>query len=356
MTELSTTLVAVETQAAADIITLPDGSKVDLPRSYRTDVTGSSVLVLRWVFDHAAEVPMSAIGSVVELVEIQIIFLKVLSSLAERTARLLFDWLCQLDLRDMPVRIPGIEGRARWASDARRQTVAKLRLMAMLLGSFAPDALKAYLTAITGDGDHHKMEDLRQFSSVITPVAPAELAAMVQASLIEKKQERRRERVMENAFSFADSDYLPPSPAQPPFLDLLNAAPAEGLALIRRLVEEAIAFRTDWREPGEDGITIDFGEGPRFFPWGWTFGWSRGRGDDYAAASGLLALEAWSQKRLDDGDPVEAVLADILGPEGSAAAYLLIAIDVLLSHGTVARVPLAPFLASPQLLADDRTR
>lgn len=357
LTELSTTIVAVETQAAADIITLPDGSKVDLPRSYRTDVTGSSVLVLRWVLDHAAEVPMSAIGAVVELVEIQTFFLKILSSLAERTARLLFDWLCQLDLRDTPITIPGMEGRARWASDARLQTMDKLRLMAVLLGSLAPDALKAYLTAITGDGDHHKMESLRQFASVIAPVAPAELAAMVQASLIEKKHGRhRRDRAREGAFSFADSDYLPPSPVQPPFLDLLNASPAEGLELIRALVEEAIAFRTDGREPGEDGITLDFGEGPRFFPWRWTYGWSRGRGNDYAAASGLLALEAWSQKRLDGGDPVEGVLADILGPEGGAAAYLLIAIDVLLSHGTVARVPLAPFLASPQLLADDRTR
>ena len=356
LTELSTTLVAVETQAAADIITLPDGSKVNLPRSFRADVTGSSVLVLRWILDHAAEVPMSSIDAVVELVEIQIFFLKMLPSLAERTARLLFDWLCQLDLRDMPVTIPGIEGHARWSGDAQ-QRIKKLRQMAMLLGSFAPDALKAYLTAITGNGDHHKMEELRQFSSVLAPVAPAELAVMVQASLIDNTCGRaRRDRVMRDAFSFADSDYLPPSPAQPPFLDLLNAAPTEGLALIRGLVDEAIAFHTDGREPGEVGITVDFGEGPRFFPWGWTYGWSRGNGDDYAAASGLLALEAWSQKRLDDGDPVEAVLADILGPEGSAAAYLLIAIDVLLSHGNVARVALAPFLASPQLLAEDRTR
>ncbi|MFN3674241.1 MAG: hypothetical protein ACK4VM_20245, partial [Bosea sp. (in: a-proteobacteria)] len=192
---------------------------------------------------------------------------------------------------------------------------------------------------------------------MIAPVAPAELAAMVQSTLIEKKDSRRRrDRAMERAFSFADSDYLPPSPAQPPFLDLLNAAPAEGLALIRALVEKAIAFRTDRREPGDDGIAVDFGERLRFFPWAWSYGWSRGRGNEYAAASGLLALEAWSQKRLDEGDPVEAVLADILGHEGSAAAYLLIAIDVLLSHGTIARVPLAPFLASPQLLADDRTR
>lgn len=357
LTELSTTVVSVETQAAADVIALPDGSKVDLPRSYRIDVKGSSVTVLQWVVHHAAEVPLSAIGAVVDLVEIQTFFLKTRPLLAERTARLLFDWLCQLDLRETPITIPGVEARASRASDMLRQTVTKLRTMAMLLGSFAPDALKIYLTAITGDSDHYKMKELRQFSTVIAPVAPAELAAMVLRSLIDKKHGlSRQDRAMEDAFNFADSDYLPPSPAQPPFLDLLNAAPAEGLALIRELVDEAIAFRTGGREPGDDGIAIDFGKGPRFFPWRWTYGLSRGHGNDYAVASGLLALEAWSQKRLDAGDPVEAVLAGILGPEGSAAAYLLIAVDVLLSHTNVARAALVPFLASPHLLAKDRTR
>uniref|UniRef100_UPI0035113273 hypothetical protein n=1 Tax=Pararhodobacter marinus TaxID=2184063 RepID=UPI0035113273 len=357
LTELSTMIVAVETQAAVDFINLPDGSKIDLPRSYRADVTGASLRVLHWVLDHATEVPMSAIGAVVEMVEVQLLFLGKHATLAQRIARLLFAWLCHLDLRDRPVTILGMDEGARWRSDARRQTINKLRLMAIMLGSFAPNALKAYLTAITGERDPYKMESLRLLSSSIAPVAPAELAAMVHASLIkERRGKRRADPLMERAFSFADSDYLPPSPAQHPFLDLLNAAPAEGLALIRELVNEAIAFHTDGREPDDDGITIDFGQGPRFFPWRWTYDWSRGRCEEYAVASGLLALEAWSQERLDGGDPIETVLADILGPEGSAAAFLLVAIDVLLSHRQVARVALAPFLSSPQLLADDRTR
>ena len=75
-----------------------------------------------------------------------------------------------------------------------------------------------------------------------------------------------------------------------------------------------------------------FGNGPRFFPWTNSYFWSRDQAREYSAASGLKALEAWSHKRLEDGAPVEAVLADILGPEGSCAAYLLVAIDVLLSH------------------------
>lgn len=53
---------------------------------------------------------------------------------------------------------------------------------------------------------------------------------------------------------------------------------------------------------------------------------------------------------------VDAVLRDILGPEGSCAAYLLIVLDVLLSHWPATRDALVPFVANPNLLANDRTR
>lgn len=69
-----------------------------------------------------------------------------------------------------------------------------------------------------------------------------------------------------------------------------------------------------------------------------------------------MALEAWSHERLERGEDVEAVLRDILGPEGSCAAYLLIALDVLLSHWPATRDALVPFVANPDLLASDRTR
>ena len=217
--------------------------------------------------------------------------------------------------------------------------------------------LKAYLTAISGERDSYKVKELRTFSKVIAPVAPAELAALILSSLIEKRERsRRRDRSMERAFTFADSDYLPASPAQPPFLDLLEAAPSEGLKLIRTLVGEAIAFNSNGREPGEDGFKVEVGGAARFFPWRNTYFWSRDQSHEYSAASGLKALEGWSQKRLDEGAPVDAVLADILGPEGSCAAYLLVAVDVLLSHFGVTRDALATFIADPELLATDRVR
>lgn len=357
LVELCTTIAAVETVATVDLMTMPDGTKVDLPRSYRIDVTGAALLVLRWVLTHVAEISVPAISAVLELVKIQLFLLKHLQQVASQTAVMLFGWLRQLDVRDAKVTILDERVLGRPASDERSSLIERLRVIALLLGEFAPDELKAYLREVGNERNSHKVDAIRSFSKVIAPVAPTELAELVLTSLLQKREPRsRRDRKMEQTLTFADSSYLPASPAQPPFFDLLESVPAEGLKLIRALVAEAITFSTNARAPAESGFTIDFGDGPRLFPRPDSYLWSRDQCCDYSAASGLKALEAWSQQRLDDGAPVDEVLADILGPEGSCAAYLLIAVDVLLSHFDVARDALAPFIAVPELLAIDRMR
>ncbi|MBX8542937.1 hypothetical protein K5D51_24935 [Pseudomonas cichorii] len=354
--ELCTTIAAVETVATADLITMPAGTKVDLPRSHRTDVTGSALLVLRWVLAHSTQIWMSAIGSVVELVKIQLSLLEHLQLFARKVAVMLFGWLRQLDVRDADVTIPDERSLGRAASGGRSSMIEQLRMISMLLGKFAPDELKAYLKEVAIERNSHKVDAIRQFSKVVAPVAPAELAELVLASLLQTRERRGGRGRIEQAFTFADSSYLPASPAQPPFLDLLESAPTEGLKLIRTLVAEAITFSTDAHASENPGFTIDFGDGPRFFPRTDSYLWSRDQSHEYSAASGLKSLEAWSQQRLDDGVPVADVLADIIGPEGSCAAYLLVAVDVLLSHFDVARDALAPFIADPELLATDRLR
>lgn len=357
LVELCTTIAAVETVATSDLMRMPNSTTIDMPRTYRTDVTGSAIVVLRWVLAHVAEISISAIGAVVELVKIQLYLLNHLQLFAHQTAVMLFGWLRQLDVRDAAVTIPREQNLERTTSEGRGSMIEQLRLVALLLGKFAPDELKAYLREVGSERDSYKVDAIRQFSRVIAPVAPAELAELVLASLLQTRDRRaRRDRRMEQAFTFADSNYLPESPAQPPFLDLLESAPAEGLKLIRTLVAEAIAFSTDGNASVEPGFTVDFGDGPRFFPRTDSYLWSRDQCRDYSAASGLKALEAWSQQRLDDGAPVGEVLADILGPEGSCAAYLLVAVDALLSHFDVARDLLAPLIADPELLATDRMR
>jgi len=357
LVELCTTIAAVETVATADLMTMQDGTRRDLPRSYRTDVTGSALQVLRWVLAHSTEISVSAIGSVVELVKIQLSLREHLQLIASQIAVMLFCWLRQLDVRDADVTIPGEWRLGRAASDERSSMIEQLRLVAILLCKSAPDELKAYLREVGIERNSYKVDAIRQFSKIIAPVAPVELAELVLTSLLQTQKRRRgRDRIMEQAFTFADSSYLPASPAQPPFLDLLESAPSEGLKLIRTLVAEAITFSTDEPASENSGFTVDFGDGPRFFPRSDSYLWSRDQCREYSAASGLKALEAWSQQRLDDGVLVDEVLADIIGPEGSCAAYLLVAVDVLLSHFNVARDALASLIANPELLASDRLR
>ena len=137
---------------------------------------------------------------------------------------------------------------------------------------------------------------------------------------------------------------------------MLNAAPEHGLNLIRRLVDHAIAAKSGGREPVEDGVTLVFPAGARFFPWKRSYLWSRWADDCYAVQSGLLALEAWAHARIERGDPAEQVLVDILGPEGSPAAFLLVAVDILISHWPKTMSAAVPFLGSPELLSLDRNR
>lgn len=357
LVDLITTIAAVETVATTDIMRKPDGSKVDLPRSFRTNTTGSAIWVLRWVLDHVDQIPMPAIAAVVELIEILLHLLKEIPTFAKPAAEMLFSWLRQLDLRESTVTIPLDKTTGRGDSDARRRMIEKLRTMALVFGGHAPEQLKAYLTEIAAEGDSYKIKEIRPFSQAIAPVAPVEFAALILGSLVDRRDRRRASSSpMDRTFTFADSDYMPPSPAQPPFFDLLEAAPAEGLKLIRLLVAEAVAHNFEEKQRSADGFTLVFDDGPRFFPWTDTYLWSRDQAREYSAASGLKALEAWSHKRVDEGEPVETVLADILGPDGSCAAYLLVAVDVLLSHLDKTREALVPFIASADLLAEDKQR
>jgi hypothetical protein len=356
--EICTTILAVETVSFAELVRAVTGeADPSMLGSLRTDRSGTSVWALQWALRHGTELPIQAIPAVLDLVEIQVPMLRSVPQLARPTGAMLFYWLRQLDVRNAECVIPADAATERLSQDARRRMMERLRALALLLSEFAPQHAKSYLTELAAERDSYKVKAIRPLSQVLGKVAPAELAALIVASLIEEKSRREEYRSSRvKAFGFADSDYMPPSPAQPPFLDLLLASPTDGLGLIRTLVAEAVSYRMEDDEEKVDGFTLVFDDGPRFFPSTGTYLWSRDQAREYSVASGLKALEAWSQKRLDGGEPADAVVTDILGPEGSCAAYLLVAVDVLLSHFEKCREALVPFLACPEVLAIDQTR
>ncbi len=356
--ELSRAITAVETVPTADLYaTMKIGTEKPIPRSLRTNTTGSGVWLLRWVLQHSKDIPIQAFGAVIDLIEIQLQLLVMVPTLAGPTASMLLNWLRQLDVREAEVTIPTDAAAGRMDSNERRRMIEELRTVALLLSSHAPEDAKAYLREVAVERDSYKVKAIRSMSATLAMVAPAELAALITASLNEEREHQSRcGGGSERTFSHADSDYLPPSPAQPPFLDLLTSSPQHGLALVRELVSAAVEFHSDGAEPGENGYTLVFDDGPHFFPWTDTYFWSRDQAREYSVASGLKALEAWGHDRLDAGEKIDAVLADILGPPGSCAAYLLVAVDLLISHFPKTREALVPFLACPELLAVERFR
>jgi hypothetical protein len=359
--ELCTAITAVETVAAAELFSRDAAKGVELPGVapswLRVASTPSAPTVLMWCLAHPAQIPIQAIGAIVKLVEIQFFLTMGITEYGQATAKVLFNWLMQLDLRTTEISIPSPSDAVKLEGRARQRMIEDLRTMTLLLAANAPDEAKAYLTALAAENDRYKIKRIRPFSRTLASVAPTELAALVEASLIEPPRRRGSKRgPMDRALSFSDTDYMPPSPAQPPFLDLLDMGPDIGLTLIRKLVEAAVAFHADGKTTETNGYTIVVDGKLRFFPWIQTYFWTHNQAQEYSVASGLMALEAWSQERLDKGEDVQAVLNDILGPEGSCSAYLLIAIDVLVSHWPDTRDALVPFIANPDLLANDRTR
>jgi hypothetical protein len=116
-------VVAVETVATVDFITMPDGTKPQLSRSHRTDATGGALRLLRWSINNAEDIPLAAIGSIVDLVETQVMVLKFVPAVARPTVELLFGWLRQLDIRHAEVTIPGASSLGGVASDDRRRMI-----------------------------------------------------------------------------------------------------------------------------------------------------------------------------------------------------------------------------------------
>lgn len=158
------------------------------------------------------------------------------------------------------------------------------------------------------------------------------------------------------SFSHWDLQYFPASPARAPFLEVLNADATEGLRLIRGVVSYALNRAGRGKKPSPESLLrVELPQGARTFSWPATYLWSR-QAPSSAVTSALMALEAWGHQRIERGDAIDAVANDVLGPEGGPAAYLLVALDVLLSHLPASRDTLWRFAMSAELLALDRER
>lgn len=231
----------------------------------------------------------------------------------------------------------------------------------LLLASHAPDLASAYLNSLKERPYADRVrEGILKFRGTLAQGAPKELAELTADLLLPKEgaEDEDHQGPLREPFGHANLNFVPVSPVQGPFLELLVHAPEQGLPLIRRLVDYAISFRTNGRDFGRDAMPVTFADGRTIvFPWYRSYPWSREYGSGPSAlTSALMALEAWGHRRIEAGEPIEKVIDDIIGEPNPPAAYLLVIVDLLLSHWPASSTVAIPFLACPELLCLDLQR
>jgi hypothetical protein len=192
--------------------------------------------------------------------------------------------------------------------------------------------------------------------AITAPEALAELAwrALVPAPV--KHRDRFFPPERREPFTYVDHDLLNVSPAQGPFLNLLEHAPHMGLGLVGRLVAHLVEFHRQTGQADGEPIVIPAPFGAVRFTYPWTYAWSRDANGHYRVTCALMALEAWAHRRIEVGELIDGVVADIIGESDCAAVILLVVVDVLISHWPKTRRFAIPFLGVPELLVLDHER
>lgn len=357
--ELLRTVMAVEVAPASTAFAAAGVDPNLIPVGMMIPKGPAWLALVLWLLSVGDGVPAEAIPEVVDLYTGFSIGTLGFTAVTPLTTRQLYRWLRLVEPRNSP---PGPDEGPRFWEGLERDQVQSIRRDLrngfIMFARTAPDLAAEYLRAVAhGEHNDDLVRSILKMRGTLAQAAPTELARLTEQALIEKPRPRHRglrdER--EEAFTFIDHEFLPASPAQGPFFELLLHSPADGLSLIHRLVDHAIVHGTRGRDNGDDAISLAYADGARVFPWTGTYFWSRG-GNYYAITSALMALEAWSHQRIEADEPFDAVLKDVLGPPGSCAAYLLVAVDLIISHWPRSVASAAEFLGCPELLCLDHTR
>lgn len=357
--ELLRTIMAIEVVPASTVFSAAGADPNLVPAGVTVPRGPTWLALVLWLLSLGDGVPAESIPEVVDLYSKFSIGTLGFTAITPLTTRQVYRWLRLMEPKRSP---PGLaDGPRFWEGLERGQVQSVLRDLRYGFIMFArttPDLAAEYLRAVSQDEHNDELvRSILTMRGTLAQAAPTELAALTEQALIGKARPRnhRLQDKHDDAFTFFDYEFIPASPAHGPFFELLLHSRADGLWLIRRLVDHAIAHGTHGRDADDDAIMLAYAEGVRSFPWTRTYFWSR-NSNYYAITSAFMALEAWAHQRVEAGDPFEAVLKDVLGPEGSCAAYLLVAVDLIISHWPKSATSAAEFLGCPELLCLDHTR
>ncbi len=275
-------------------------------------------------------------------------------ALTPAITRRMFEWLERFEAGTLFV---GDAGSAVGEWHRRRALGSEIRSAFLRFSDTSPDLAIAYIERLAaGPADDPIVKSVLTDSGRLGSAAPDRLAALAARSMVPPREASGRTG-LRAARTFGSWDYelYPPSPRQGPFLSLLEAAPEHGLWLVRRIVDHAIQDDDPDGQPDAVGTVLMFDDGPRSFDHPRSYRLAR-EASGGPLASALMALEQWGHLRLERNDDARDVIADVLGGGVAPAAYLLVAVDLILSHWPSTAAASVPFLGCPTLLAWDLER
>ncbi len=357
--ELIRTVMAVDVLPAAKVFAAAGVDPALIPASINVPRGPAWTTLIIWLLGIGNGVTKEAIPEIVQLYAAFSVGTLGATDITPFTTRQIYRWLRLMEPRDAI--LTQSEGPVFWAHldrDEIQSLKSDLRDAFVMFARTTPELAAEYLTAV-GQSEHNEdiVRSILRMRGTLAQAAPAELANLTTQALIARprRHERHFGREREEAFTYLDHEFLQASPAQGPFLDLLTNSPKDGLALVHRLVAHAVAHGSRGADPGTNGFDLALPGGARTFPWTQTYFWSR-NSNFYAVTSALMALEAWAHRRIEAGESLEGVLTDVLGPQGSCSAYLLVAVDLIISHWPKSLDAAAAFLGCPELLCIEHTR
>lgn len=364
--ELIRLMIAVESLSIAEIVSRLQSPTLDignLPTDMVIAAGPSWAPLVCWVVARLDRLPSAAIPDVTKLFQLWLLTthaqeLEINNSIVEA----LYGWLTRIEeaMRPIAVRdgrdLPEVDLDFGHMQDVNED----VRMTFLSFCHLRPDLAARYLSE-TDPGRHHEARAILRFPGSAARAAPAALVDFALSVIIPKQDALRSRRRDFGPFGVFDiMDYASLSPGQGPFFELLDHAPAEGLRLVREIVEYATEwYREEWRRDRHSlpVLTIPFPGGPKSFEGSFEiYQWARGGMGPLVAASALMALEAWGHREIEKGRPFSEVLHDVLGPSGSSVSFVCVAVDLALSHWGVVAEAAWPLLASAELLYFDHNR
>jgi len=231
------------------------------------------VRLIMWLLSVGAQIPALAVPDVVSLYFNWSLILMGKDFLTPVIIQWFYHWLSQLQaplqLQPGGKRVQPFNGELS-SGDIKRMT-DDLRTGFLLFCNLAPNLAADYLNKLK---EHpyrdNAIRELLKFRGTLAQAAPKELAELTAEYLFPKEddEEDDYEGPFADAFRHVDLSFVPASPAQGPFHELLVNAPQYALPLIRRIVDRAIEFRTKGQDYGKDVMVIVYPDGREVpFPW-----------------------------------------------------------------------------------------